>query len=993
MAADLDTTTPNVNFTFLGDDENNDTISIGAPSVLMTTPALTISGRGDEDNDSITLLSNLTLGNSAGTGDLSLTAETINLNAESINTTAGAVAGTATFTGAVVLGAGVTVNTDGGGTDGSVTFTSTIDADDSEENDRTLFVTTGTGSATFQGDIGFTFALADLDVTAAAITLGDTLEPKVVNVNDDDVSEAITTFTGAVVLASDVTINTDNRVLFATGDSTINADDAGSNDRTLTILAGESVTFDGEIGVDQPLANLDVTAASIYLNSAIIAVTNGGGNAVRFDGAVTLGTSVQIATGENSLTFTSTIDADNDVANDWTLEVLSGMGPVTFGGDIGGAVGGALADLDVTAESIILNGANYTINDGEDVAVVTFTGAVTLGFEVVTINTDGANDNDNDIQFTSTIDADEADANDRALFVTAGLGTATFGGDIGANVPLADLDVTADTINIESSEIFVDDNTAGAATVTFTGGVLLGAEGVAIDTDKTDPGAADSDVTFAGTVDGGHALTLTAGDGNLLFEGNVSTLSSLTIFSAQDVTFNWSVATIEAIFQIAGTGTTTFSGPAMAGASSSITTNDITFTESVGSLTVGGDPDNPVDIDLIAAGNIDLQPGTLLSATGAADMQFGDSLTISGTLTALTAKADGTAGAGNTLTINYQTALLDIVDSLADSLVFTAAGTLNQLIANGSDGVDVFVLSSTVLRKDGNSDVSYSYLTVQNVTLNGGDDADDIGVSGGGSVSTIINGDAGVDTIGVSGGTTITVDGGLDNDTLSLTGGNEVVMNGGAGDDTIGLSSGGIITANVVNGGIGNDAISVTGAATANLNGDDGNDTFTVAAALQGSIVAGNGNDTVNVNDGGSVTVTGTPAINGNAGIDTLNYSDHDLTAAVISISGLGSADGFKGTGTELFGTAPTFDNINAFVGNGTSTAVAGLSNVASTWLIQGPNSGTYTGSSRSFTFSRATSLTGGTLVDTFKSDATGSVFRGDDQWRVGHRCDRLHSE
>ena len=69
------------------------------------------------------------------------------------------------------------------------------------------------------------------------------------------------------------------------------------------------------------------------------------------------------------------------------------------------------------------------------------------------MTTDGANDND--VSFTSTINADNATANNRTLTVAAGGGTVTLGGAVGDTQALADLDVTAGTTNVNAPTIRV----------------------------------------------------------------------------------------------------------------------------------------------------------------------------------------------------------------------------------------------------------------------------------------------------------------------------------------------------------------------------------------------------------------------------------------------------------------------------------------------------------------------------------------------------------
>src|SRR5207247_7936638 len=60
--------------------------------------------------------------------------------------------------------------------------------------------------------------------------------------------------------------------------STVNADDAAVNNRTLTVTAaGGAVTFGDVVGGTQPLADLDVTAATINLNGGTYQIDDQGG--------------------------------------------------------------------------------------------------------------------------------------------------------------------------------------------------------------------------------------------------------------------------------------------------------------------------------------------------------------------------------------------------------------------------------------------------------------------------------------------------------------------------------------------------------------------------------------------------------------------------------------------------------------------------------------------------------------------------------------------
>src|SRR5262249_51595110 len=112
--------------------------------------ALTIDG--GEGTDTITLDAALSLGSAASAGSVSFTAEAITLNAN-IATNAGTNAGDVGLTGAVTLGADVTLSTDASGGDGNITIGGTTDADAAASN-RNLTLTAGGGSVSLTGAVG-----------------------------------------------------------------------------------------------------------------------------------------------------------------------------------------------------------------------------------------------------------------------------------------------------------------------------------------------------------------------------------------------------------------------------------------------------------------------------------------------------------------------------------------------------------------------------------------------------------------------------------------------------------------------------------------------------------------------------------------------------------------------------------------------------------------------------------------------------------------------
>ena len=110
--------------------------------------------------------------------------------------------------------------------------------------------------------------------------------------------------------------------------------------------------------------------------------------------------------------------------------------------------------------------------------------------------------------------------------------------------------------------------------VTFNDQVLLSNIGSSINT-----GATAGNIVFASTVDGTQSLDLTAGVGTITFQGLVgdtSELGAVTVNSAFDVTADLAF-TAESFRQVAGSGTTTFSGALSTSAAAGVNVDGTNF--------------------------------------------------------------------------------------------------------------------------------------------------------------------------------------------------------------------------------------------------------------------------------------------------------------------------------------------------------------------------------------------------------------------------------
>lgn len=208
--------------------------------------ALTING--GLGTDTVSIDTNLVLGSGNNTGSVSILSESIQLNAN-ISTDAGTNAGPIGLVGAVQLGANVTLDSNStNGTDANITFGDSIDGA------RTLTTNSGGSATTFNGAIGETTALTDLDVTAGTINLN-------ADIKTDGGS---LTFVGNTVLGAEVIISTE-----------VGEDDSAG-----------SVTFSGgslsATGADHDLTITTVTNGPNNGGSVTFArVDNAAGNSVR----------------------------------------------------------------------------------------------------------------------------------------------------------------------------------------------------------------------------------------------------------------------------------------------------------------------------------------------------------------------------------------------------------------------------------------------------------------------------------------------------------------------------------------------------------------------------------------------------------------------------------------------------------------------------------------------------------------------------------------
>jgi filamentous hemagglutinin family protein len=856
----------------------------------------------------------VTLGGSVKTtGAQSYTDTTLDLDATSYITT---VSGSFTETGATVLGANVTVDTSAGNQAILFHTAGAIDGGDA------LVLNAGTGNITL-GAAGGTTALTSLSATGTTITLAGSVKTAgAQGYSDTTLSLGGTSYattasgsfteTGATVLTHAVTVDT------SAGNQAILFQMAGTIDGgfALTLKAGTGNITLGTVGGTTVLASLSATGATVTLggsvktsgaqsytdttldlNGASYTATNG---AFTETGATVLGTGVTIDTsaGNKAILFQTAGTIDGADA----LALSAGTGAITLG-TVGGTT--ALSSLTATGSTITLggsvktagaqsytdttldlNGASYIASAGS----FTETGATVLG-AAAAVDTSAGNQAIL-FQTAGTIDGGFV------LTLKAGAGTITLGA-VGGTTALTSLSATATTITLGGSvkttgaQSYTDTTldldgasyAASAGSFAETGATVLG-HAVTVDTS-----AGNQAILFqtAGTLDGGFALTLTAGTGTVTL-GTVGGTTALASLSAtgSTVTLGGSANT---------TGAQSYTATTLALDGGSYLTSGGTFAETGG--TVLG---QNVSIDTTSG----TPAGATISFAGAGTINGGHTLV----LTAGTAGNVSIAGAAGGTT------------PLAG---LTASGATITLSGTSTSGAQSFTDTTLALKGGSYLTAGATFAETGAISLLGGNTAAAVTIdtTAGGtaplgatlSFGTIDGTGAGKQALtvsaGTSGGITLSSDTGKSTTLgpVTLMAGGPIVIGGSL------IASGGAIDA--VAGG----AISVSGPVSTGSGGAitleaGGALTTTAAGAIgtsqSGAIILSAMSISLGAEVDGGSTLTLTPASSAaNIGLgttgDTFNLTQAQLGEIGADFTGVTIA---TGTGTVQIsngGTAVSF--------------------------------------------------------------------------------------
>jgi filamentous hemagglutinin family protein len=455
------------------------------------------------------------------------------------------------------------------------------------------------------------------------------------------VSGGAQSYTGAVVLGG-------NTALSGNGVAFTNTVDGGYG---LTVSAGsDAASFGGAVGGTTRLAALAVNssgatsfggavrAASVTTDAPGTLAINGG--SVNTTGTQSFGERA-VLSADTTLTGTTVTLAGGADAATSGGQGLTVAGDFTNGGDIG---------ANQALSTVSVGGSSTLAGDVSTTGAQTYTGAVTMGTDA-TLSGVG-------VSFGSTVDGDYG------LTVNSGAGNTSFAGAVGGTTRLGALTInssgaTTFSSTVRATSVSTDAagtlaihggsvDTAGAQsygeravlststtlagssvslaggadatgsanqTLTIAGASTLGGDvsstgaqnylgGVTLGGDVTLTG---NGVSFTSTLDGGHNLTVKTGSGAASFAGNVGGTTRLGALAVNS------------------SGATTFAGTVVA---ASVTT------DAAGTLAING-------------GSVD--------TTGAQSYGeravLGASTTLSGSSVTLSAGADATASAGQTLTI------------------------------------------------------------------------------------------------------------------------------------------------------------------------------------------------------------------------------------------------------------------------------------------------------------------------------------------------------
>ncbi|MDO9075245.1 MAG: YDG domain-containing protein [Rubrivivax sp.] len=526
---------------------------------------------------------------------------------------------------------------------------------------------------------------------------------------------------GVTIGANDVTLTSVNGTV--TGLSNVNASSSSLAITTGTALSLPQMSISGA----QTFTASTLSGTGITLTASVTSTAAG---AINFMSPVTLASDLTVQSTNSAINFADTLAGGTN-----QLNVNAGTGLVDLRGAVTalGSTGDAAAALALTSSGASFHstiGANnglaitgpavfadtVTLADGNAASV--FTGLVTLGkvggmdlsgYDGMTFNGGVLLQNG-----PATINSN----NSALAFQTAGTVSGPYGLTLNSGTQsliglnrmgsdLTGLSVTALSPTIPSGGVSIAGpqsyTATGASTITIAGNVTSTAAGAINFNSPVTMGAgatvtsSDSNVVFAGTVDGNHDLTVNSGTGTKTFTGAVGAAASLGDGTGASIILQGAGATTFASTLQARSGITA-AGPVAFNNNMTLANGD-TGSIFTGLVTVGGSSGATFgSFDGIAFhGGLALTGGPVSIASNGSSLAFGGAVTGAQNLTlnALLGGAGTVTGLDQIgfmssltgLNITAQTLNLPSTGlAVAGPMAFTAAGgiTLNGAVGNSA---------------------------------------------------------------------------------------------------------------------------------------------------------------------------------------------------------------------------------------------------------------------------------------------------------------------
>ncbi|OYD80481.1 hypothetical protein CHT98_31140 (plasmid) [Azospirillum brasilense] len=723
--------TGNGAFTVAGPVTLAGTVTVDAGSGAVTfngtvngAQALTIAGTGtaqfNAEVGGTTALASLTTnaGVAASFLDVTTTGAQTHGAATTLNGTYSSANSPITFNGETTL-AGTTAVDAGYGT---ITFNGTV-------NGAQALTATSTGAMVFNAAVGGTTALASLTTGTGYTSLVNVTTAGAQSYGGEtSLMGSYATGNGAFTVAGPVTLAGAATVNAGSGAVTFNGTVNGA--QALTVNGSGATQFNAAVGNTTALASLTTDADG---TTSLTSVTTSGAqtynDATTLNGAYQAGTVFTAAKavtlgGDSRITGTGGVVLASTLDGGRALTLTSGSGDILLGGAVGGTSrlgaltinGGGTTTINnaVKAGSLATDATGITILNGGSVDTTgaqSYADAVTLGADTVLTGTQ--------VSLSGGIDA--AAAGRQGLTIA---GNAALTGTLGARQALAALTVGGETLLTGATAV-----TSGAQT--YGGAVrLAGSPSVLTGTG----------VTFAGTLDGGQALTVTSGTADAVFAGVVGgteRLGALTVNSAGQTRFAQSVRAASVATDVAGTlalnggsvdttGAQTYGERAVLGTDTRLTASTVVLAGGLDAATRGGQ-------GLTIAGNAVVngvvggtQALSRLSLTGTAALNGGAVTTVAeqsyngavtlGADTVLTGGTVSLLNGGNAANAGVQGLTVNGDAVLAG--VFGETGALRQIAVSGGTRLAGATVATTGGQRFGGS------LTVAGasaLTSNGGD--------------------------------------------------------------------------------------------------------------------------------------------------------------------------------------------------------------------------------------------------------------------------------